>query len=206
MVQKVLIFLLLFVSTLTPSAFADTHGYGQGFCGNGSICYTGNVNGDTLKPGSQCGNLSDWKYGTDGKNPPGVPHCWTGFCCDPNQNPPTPTPDQGTVKTQGLPPGCTATSSGGCSQVETAIGTIPTDPSGLVQTIFRILLGLSGGVAMLLIIAAGYEMMTSQGNPEKVKGARERLTSAIVGLLFIIFSLAILQIIGVEILQIPGFK
>jgi hypothetical protein len=47
--------------------------------------------------------------------------------------------------------------------------------------------------------------MTSQGNPEKVQAAREQLTSAIVGLLFIIFSLAILTIIGVDILKLPGF-
>jgi hypothetical protein len=47
--------------------------------------------------------------------------------------------------------------------------------------------------------------MISQGNPEQVKGAREQLTAAIIGLLFIIFSLVILQIIGVNILKIPGF-
>ena len=47
--------------------------------------------------------------------------------------------------------------------------------------------------------------MISQGNPEQVKGAREQLTAAIIGLLFIIFSLVILQVIGFNILRIPGF-
>jgi hypothetical protein len=67
-------------------------------------------------------------------------------------------------------------------------------------------LSLSGGIVVLLIIASGYRLMTSQGDPEKVKGAREQLTAAIVGLLFIIFSLVILQAITVDIFHIPGFS
>ncbi len=186
------------------SSFADNHGYGQGFCSQGSICYTGSTNGN-LKPGKQCGNLSDWHYGYDSTIANGVPECFFGYCCDPNTPPPTPTPNPN-LPLPGLPPGCNAGSNNGpCTQVDTAIGPIQTNPTGLVQALFKILLSLSGGVAVLLIIASGYEMMTSQGNPEKVKGARERLTSAIIGLLFIIFSIAILQIIGVDILQIPGF-
>ena len=96
--------------------------------------------------------------------------------------------------------------SGGCATVNTALGPISTSPGGLVGSIMAILLSLAGGVAILLIIAAGYQLVTSQGNPEKVKAARERLTSAIVGLLFIIFSVALLQIIGISILHIPGLS
>lgn len=96
------------------------------------------------------------------------------------------------------------TTDGSCTAVNTALGTISTSPNGFVGSIMGLLLGLSGGVAILLIIAAGFEMVTSQGNPEKVKAARERLTSAIVGLLFTIFSVAILQYIGYNILHIPG--
>lgn len=93
----------------------------------------------------------------------------------------------------------------GCASVNTAIGNISTDPVGFVGSIIRLLIGFSGGIAILLIIASGYQLMTSQGNPEKVKEGRERLTSAVVGLLFIIFSVFILQTIGVNLLQLPGF-
>jgi len=48
-------------------------------------------------------------------------------------------------------------------------------------------------------------MMTSQGDQEKIKAARERITSAIIGFLFLVFSLVLLEIIGVNILRIPGF-
>jgi cell division protein FtsX len=67
------------------------------------------------------------------------------------------------------------------------------------------LLGLAGGIAVILIIIAGYRLMASQGNPEAVQAAREQIISAIVGLVFVIFSLVILQVIGVDILKIPGF-
>lgn len=92
-----------------------------------------------------------------------------------------------------------------CLAVGTAIGEISTDPVGFVKSLFGIILSLSGGVALLLIILSGYKLMLSQGNPEKAQEAKETLTAAIVGLLFIIFSLVILQVIGVDILRIPGF-
>lgn len=114
------------------------------------------------------------------------------------------------LQTTGTPPSppCAQFSSDGkqCLQVDTAIGALKTDPTNFVASIFSLLLGISGGIALILIIISGYRLMSSQGNPEQVQGAREMLTSAIVGLLFIIFSFVILQIIGVTILHIPGFK
>ncbi len=95
---------------------------------------------------------------------------------------------------------------GTCTQVDTGLGPIGTDPQSLIKSLFGLILSISGGIALLLIIISGYRMLASQGNPEALKGAREQLTAAIVGLLFIIFALVILQIIGVDILRIPGFK
>lgn len=102
-------------------------------------------------------------------------------------------------------PPCLTTELNKCTEVATAIGNIKTDPAGFIDTIFKFLLGISGGIAVVLIIISGYRLMASQGNPEQAQGAREMLTSAIVGLLFIIFSFVILQVIGVDILKIPGF-
>lgn len=93
-----------------------------------------------------------------------------------------------------------------CIGVNTAIGPISTDPAGFVKSIFGVVLGLSGGIALILIIISGYKFMVSGGNPEATKAATEGLTSAIIGLLFIIFSFVVLQIIGVDILRIPDFK
>src|SRR5207244_1939195 len=67
---------------------------------------------------------------------------------------------------------------------DTALGKITTVPQKLLGQILGILLSLAGGFALLLIIFSGYQFMTSQGNQEAAQGARETLTSAIVGLLF----------------------
>lgn len=91
---------------------------------------------------------------------------------------------------------------GRCS---TALGSISTSPLGIIQSLFGLVLSISGGVALLLIILSGYRILSSRGDPEALKGAREQLTAAIVGLLFIIFALVILQLIGYDILRIPGF-
>lgn len=66
--------------------------------------------------------------------------------------------------------------------------------------------GLAGVVALLCIVYSAFQMQLSQGNPEKIKKAQELLTSCIMGLVLIIFSVFILRLIGVNILRIPGFS
>lgn len=83
---------------------------------------------------------------------------------------------------------------------QTAVGAFHTDVSGFIGDVFRIILGASGGIALLLIISGGYKLMTSQGNSEKTQEARETITSAILGLLFIIFSTTLLEFIGIDVL------
>lgn len=203
--------LIALLSLRPPQAFALSFGLGQ-CTGKGSIC---DLNPTSEKPGDPCGaDPVHYVYGHAetcvGTQSPCVPACGivgNGRCCDPNpKNPPKVSPTSEPGKLQ--PPPCADKNidpKKGCAHIDTAIGTISTSINDVVMTIFKIILGISGGVAVLLIIGAGYQMMTSQGNPEKVKEARERLTSAIIGLVFILFSVAILQIIGVDILQLPGF-
>jgi len=89
-----------------------------------------------------------------------------------------------------------------CTSVTTALGEIDTSTAGLVKSIFGIILGLSGGIALLLIIYSGYQLMASQGNPEKLQAVKDQLIAAIIGLVFIIFSFVILQVIGIDILNL----
>ena len=96
-----------------------------------------------------------------------------------------------------------------CASVVSFLGAnnqVPTSAPGLISKLLQIVLAISGVVALIFIIVSGYRFMLSQGNPEAVQEARESLTSAIVGLLFIIFALVILQLITVNILHIPGFN
>lgn len=88
----------------------------------------------------------------------------------------------------------------------TAIGCLPTDISKILKEyIFVRGLGIAGGIAFLLILFGGFTILTSTGNPEQVAKGKELITSALAGLLLIIFSVFILRLIGVEILKIPGF-
>lgn len=93
-----------------------------------------------------------------------------------------------------------------CTSVNTALGNIKTSPGGFIKDIFSLILGVSGGIALLLIIYSGYKLMAARGEPEALQAARDQLIAAIIGLVFIIFSLVILEIIGVDILRIPGFE
>jgi hypothetical protein len=90
--------------------------------------------------------------------------------------------------------------------IDTAIGCIPLDETGLAGFILRWAIGIGGGIAFLFIVLAGFQILTSQGNPERLKAGQELLTSAIMGLILLIFSIFVLRVIGVDILAIPGFS
>lgn len=89
--------------------------------------------------------------------------------------------------------------------VWTAVGCINRDPVSIAQRLIEVGLGIGGGVALIMTLAGGFILSTSQGNPQKASQARELITNSIIGLLFVIFSVVILQFIGVTVLRIPGF-
>lgn len=91
-------------------------------------------------------------------------------------------------------------------QVWTAFGCVSTDPQGFMGKILQIGIGIGGGIAFLLILFGGFQILTSAGNPEQLTAGREMVTSAIAGLLLIIFSIFLLRLIGVDILGIYGFS
>lgn len=89
--------------------------------------------------------------------------------------------------------------------VWTAIGCIPTDTESILQVMIRVGLLMGGGIALLIILAGAFILSISQGDPKKTSEAKDMITSALIGLIFIIFSVSILQFIGVQILKIPEF-
>ncbi|HQM15782.1 MAG TPA: hypothetical protein PLM16_01080 [Candidatus Woesebacteria bacterium] len=87
----------------------------------------------------------------------------------------------------------------------TAVGCIPVEPESMIKTLIRISLLVGGGVSFIIILAGSFILSTSKGEPKKITEAKEMITSALIGLVFIIFSISILQLIGVQILHIPDF-
>lgn len=84
----------------------------------------------------------------------------------------------------------------------TAIGVLDANFSSLAKSLYATLLSISGAIAVILIIISGYRLMTSRGNPEELQKAKEQLAAAVIGLIFIIFSFLILQVIFTNILSI----
>ncbi|MEX0896315.1 MAG: hypothetical protein WDZ94_05305 [Patescibacteria group bacterium] len=100
---------------------------------------------------------------------------------------------------------CEACTTSGDNKTWTAIGCIENQIVPTTQRLIELGIGLGGGIALLTTIAAGFLLTTSQGDPQRANQAKEMMTAAVVGLLFIIFSVVILQFIGVTIFKIPGF-
>ena len=89
--------------------------------------------------------------------------------------------------------------------VNTALGCIPIGSGNFTTWILKYLFGIAGGIAFLLMVYGFILVATSGGDEKKVAGAKETITSAIVGLLVCIFAVFILRLVAVNILNIPGF-
>lgn len=87
----------------------------------------------------------------------------------------------------------------------TAVGCLPTQPKDLIPRLVQFSIGIAGGIALMLMLIGAFRISVSAGNPDALKVAKEMITNAIAGLIVIIFSAVLLQVIGVEILKIPGF-
>ncbi|KKR09881.1 MAG: hypothetical protein UT39_C0026G0006 [Candidatus Woesebacteria bacterium GW2011_GWA1_39_21] len=89
--------------------------------------------------------------------------------------------------------------------VNSAIGCVPIDDTNQLLTfILRWALGVGGGISFLLIVTSGFMILASGANPERVKAGKQLITAAITGLILIIFSVFILDFIGIRVLRLPG--
>lgn len=93
------------------------------------------------------------------------------------------------------------------SGINTAIGCIPVGSGNeLITAILNIAIGLGGGIALALILYGVFIVTTSAGMPDKLKAGSEIITSAVVGLIFILLSIFLVNLIGINILGIPGLS
>ena len=83
------------------------------------------------------------------------------------------------------------------NQISTQITNVSSQTTipGLVNSLISLAIPLGVLCAIGLMIVAGYNMITSQGNPEKLTEAREIATNAIIGFALIALSVAILLLI-----------
>ena len=88
----------------------------------------------------------------------------------------------------------------------TVLGCIKTDPGSFTEQILQLVTAVIGGAMFLVFLYGGFKLLTSAGDPEQLASGKKLVTSSIIALLLIIFSLVILRFVGVEILKLPGFE
>lgn len=88
----------------------------------------------------------------------------------------------------------------------TGIGCFPTNVTDLAKTVFNMFSGLLGLFIFYCIISNGLKVMISRDSADAMKKAQEAITSCIVGLLVLVFSVLFLRIVGVDILKLPGWS
>lgn len=74
---------------------------------------------------------------------------------------------------------------------------IPQGPAGSaqLQSIVNAVLAITGAIAVLIIVLAGFRMITSQGDPGAVSTARNAIIYSLIGLAVIIFVFAIVNFV-----------
>lgn len=91
----------------------------------------------------------------------------------------------------------------GLPGINTAIGCVPIENTNdLLSYFVRWTVGIIGGIALLLIIFASYQIITSQGDKYKLQSGKDMLTAAITGLILAIFAIFVVQLFGQDILHI----
>ncbi len=109
-----------------------------------------------------------------------------------NNTPPTPVPGK-----QYTMLGC----------VGTNLGTFQNQGAfaGVAQTLLNVVFSIVGGLAFLSLIYGSFIIMTSQSNPERLNYGKRVVYGAIIGLVFSVSSVFLVNLIGTKVLKIPGF-
>lgn len=81
------------------------------------------------------------------------------------------------------------------------------DLNKLVAWFYYFVVGIAGFAAFIMLIWGGFDWLTSAGSPSKITEAKDKISSAFTGLLLILASYLILQVINPELttLNLPGY-
>ncbi|MFA5828808.1 MAG: hypothetical protein WC841_05640 [Candidatus Shapirobacteria bacterium] len=91
-------------------------------------------------------------------------------------------------------------------KINTALGCVPVKTGDFATWLLTFVFGIAGGIAFLLMIYGFILISTTGGDPKKMQGAQETVSSAITGLVVCIFSIFLLRLFAVNILRIPGIN
>jgi hypothetical protein len=93
----------------------------------------------------------------------------------------------------------------GDGSLKTALGCLPYERAAFISTILGFLVSIAGAIALITMLIATIQIMTAAGDTKKIQSGRDLFSSAIAGLLFLIFSVSLLRLIAGDIIKLPGF-
>ena len=76
----------------------------------------------------------------------------------------------------------------------------------LVQYFFNFSIAIGGIAAFAMLVLGGFRFLTSAGNPTAQKDAKDIITSAIIGLLLLLASYLLLEVINPDLLMLEEIK
>ena len=77
-------------------------------------------------------------------------------------------------------------------KLQNPLGNVET-VEGLVGRLIKVLLGLSGSVALLMFVWGGFQYLWSAGDPGKVSKGKEIIKNAVLGLFLVFFAYSIVS-------------
>lgn len=83
----------------------------------------------------------------------------------------------------------------GVGSLENPLGSEELSPEQLYGRIIYAFMGITGTLALIMFLIGGFQWMTAAGNPERIKKGRDTLMWAVLGLIVIFSSYAILRAI-----------
>lgn len=93
------------------------------------------------------------------------------------------------------------TTENGSTGFPTAIGCLSfEDANFLTVMLVTVGIGISGGIALIIIAIASFMIMTSQGDPRRLQSGQELFMSAMAGLIMILLTTLIMRLFGQSIL------
>jgi len=143
-------------------------------------------------------------------NPP--PSSWTACqkCIYPDIN-----PDPTAMDSLAIDPETNLPKAAAAGRMYTFLGCITTGggsfaeeggAGNVVQVLLKIVFSTVGGIAFLYLIYGAFVIVTSQDNPERINYGRRVVYGAIIGLVFSLSSVLIINLVAGQILKIPGFN
>jgi len=76
------------------------------------------------------------------------------------------------------------------------------DLNRLIAWFYYFIVGIAGLAAFVMLVWGGVQWLTSAGNPSKIGDAKDKINSALLGLLIILGSWLILQVINPDLITL----